>query len=646
MATRTTTNTKPNTGSSNVNAKGKTPASGPSTTANQRNPAMSTPASSTNTEDKRASKASESNGSSDTIRNPSVVPSPSHSNSAGNSLFGASPRTPSVSNSAMFDEANRVAIERGHRSIQALQAEGNSEAAKNASTTTSYVEEQGVHVDGNMIYHERRPDIRQVIRPIEDVEIERLRPMHPEPFSEDDPNPNRRPNQNSASSNNKNIRVRGWNGHTVPYQPKNNQLSPPGGDDRELPPHMNRNNGSRGNGGGGPPGNDPPSDHGDGYSSSTPSDHSDNEENCPEYGRRPSEDPKMMQKKDWTYDPTPQSEAEKSTLAQIMEAALALEQSEKSCEYYEDARKRLQHDRRYRSRSRSKERKNRHESFKRGYVREGSPSRLQVVDRRRYKVRSRSPRRDDRPLSYPLRPKDKDRFRCKFEPKDNRPFVKRDFQQFNGKSKDSPQTGDTFRMMGEDGKVRLCRIVEINESEDMKAQEVVSGSENENPQFDRDDESVGDKVHSLSSYGGSQYESGDDSERAGFMRDEFLPYDSDPNEYYTLRDPSERLCGGWESSDFETHYESCESALSSEDEDEFEKWSPKDSFFEYLRAAVDESEDNQRRELNSIPGMKRPARTYAEKRCLAGWMTINGVRAFTLFDSGSTADAISPDFAK
>ncbi|KAF9258528.1 hypothetical protein L218DRAFT_797240, partial [Marasmius fiardii PR-910] len=34
------------------------------------------------------------------------------------------------------------------------------------------------------------------------------------------------------------------------------------------------------------------------------------------------------------------------------------------------------------------------------------------------------------------------------------------------------------------------------------------------------------------------------------------------------------------------------------------------------------------------------------KRCLAGWVTINNLRAFTLFDSGSTADAISPDFAK
>lgn len=30
--------------------------------------------------------------------------------------------------------------------------------------------------------------------------------------------------------------------------------------------------------------------------------------------------------------------------------------------------------------------------------------------------------------------------------------------------------------------------------------------------------------------------------------------------------------------------------------------------------------------------------------CLSTWVKINGVKAFTLFDSGSTSDAISPDF--
>ncbi|KAK0430568.1 hypothetical protein EV421DRAFT_1933848 [Armillaria borealis] len=41
----------------------------------------------------------------------------------------------------------------------------------------------------------------------------------------------------------------------------------------------------------------------------------------------------------------------------------------------------------------------------------------------------------------------------------------------------------------------------------------------------------------------------------------------------------------------------------------------------------------------------RPRRTAAENRCLAALVTINGREAFTLFDSGSTANAISPDFA-
>ncbi|KAF9255110.1 hypothetical protein L218DRAFT_810614, partial [Marasmius fiardii PR-910] len=31
---------------------------------------------------------------------------------------------------------------------------------------------------------------------------------------------------------------------------------------------------------------------------------------------------------------------------------------------------------------------------------------------------------------------------------------------------------------------------------------------------------------------------------------------------------------------------------------------------------------------------------------LAAWIELNGVKAFTLFDSGSTADAISPDFTR
>jgi hypothetical protein len=40
----------------------------------------------------------------------------------------------------------------------------------------------------------------------------------------------------------------------------------------------------------------------------------------------------------------------------------------------------------------------------------------------------------------------------------------------------------------------------------------------------------------------------------------------------------------------------------------------------------------------------RPIREDGEDLCLAAYVKINGVKAYTLFDSGSTTDAVSPDF--
>ena len=42
----------------------------------------------------------------------------------------------------------------------------------------------------------------------------------------------------------------------------------------------------------------------------------------------------------------------------------------------------------------------------------------------------------------------------------------------------------------------------------------------------------------------------------------------------------------------------------------------------------------------------RPEREDGEDLCLAGYVTINWVKAYTLFDSGSTTDAVSPDFTR
>jgi len=46
------------------------------------------------------------------------------------------------------------------------------------------------------------------------------------------------------------------------------------------------------------------------------------------------------------------------------------------------------------------------------------------------------------------------------------------------------------------------------------------------------------------------------------------------------------------------------------------------------------------------PKVDRPRRSKAYESCLATFVVINGMEAFTLFDSGSSADTISPDFAR
>src|ERR1700723_178618 len=42
----------------------------------------------------------------------------------------------------------------------------------------------------------------------------------------------------------------------------------------------------------------------------------------------------------------------------------------------------------------------------------------------------------------------------------------------------------------------------------------------------------------------------------------------------------------------------------------------------------------------------RPKHINGEDLCLAAYISINGIRAYTLFNSGSTMDAVSPDLAR
>ena len=50
-----------------------------------------------------------------------------------------------------------------------------------------------------------------------------------------------------------------------------------------------------------------------------------------------------------------------------------------------------------------------------------------------------------------------------------------------------------------------------------------------------------------------------------------------------------------------------------------------------------------RRPVGSI---RHPEREDGEQLCLAAYVEINGTKAYTLFDLGSTTDAISPDFTR
>ena len=42
----------------------------------------------------------------------------------------------------------------------------------------------------------------------------------------------------------------------------------------------------------------------------------------------------------------------------------------------------------------------------------------------------------------------------------------------------------------------------------------------------------------------------------------------------------------------------------------------------------------------------RPKRINGEDQCLVAYISINGIREYTLFNSGSTMDAVSPDLAR
>ncbi|KAJ8089708.1 hypothetical protein PM082_014973 [Marasmius tenuissimus] len=156
---------------------------------------------------------------------------------------------------------------------------------------------------------------------------------------------------------------------------------------------------------------------------------------------------------------------------------------------------------------------------------------------------------------------------------------------------------------------------------------------------DSGDES--DPQHSPDSYYGSQYSSGDSDgeDRVGFMRDYQSDggYGSDYDEY-TLGSPIERMAAIRDDPGSGSELEIDEVVLQM-------------NFGEYFRSITEQPNGEKIASVEPKPvrysrSGKRPERKTAEKRCLAAWVELNGIKAFALFDSGSTADAVSPHFAR
>ncbi|KAL0566100.1 hypothetical protein V5O48_015914, partial [Marasmius crinis-equi] len=110
----------------------------------------------------------------------------------------------------------------------------------------------------------------------------------------------------------------------------------------------------------------------------------------------------------------------------------------------------------------------------------------------------------------------------------------------SSQSKDSPRTGQVFKMMDQDGNERLWHIVEHEEPESEHSEDrnlpsdeqILAQYEQHSESSDSGRESDIDRP--LSPYGGSQYTSDDPDERVGFMRDSG-PSDSESEcEEYTL----------------------------------------------------------------------------------------------------------------
>jgi len=345
--------------------------------------------------------------------------------------------------------------------------------------------------------------------------------------------------------------------------------------------------------------------------------------------------------------------AETSNVNAIMQAALECERGDKAHSYYNIRRRE--------STLRTARKTNVNVlPYQR---RSNSPKRLQIVDRRRYSVKAHNPSKVDEAMRSRLKPKTTS---YSNQPQSQKNVVcygcgkpghfkgDPECEHSKGKSKIDPSKGQS--------KPRMFRVAEevIQDGERLfRLEEVESDSEESNDRSDdeiwaRYEQDNNDSIEPATAeepdpWGGSQY----DSDAA----DE--PYSNDSSQAENMAHMRD-----WDS--FTEFWSERLAAMATTESPESDNESNSDADLpsvsksqeihtlninEYLRTMKPTDDGGFKATLEATKTKSkrtgtRPTRTAQENRCLAAFVEIQGVRAFVLFDSGSTADAISPEFAQ
>ncbi|KAJ3765317.1 hypothetical protein FB446DRAFT_832455 [Lentinula raphanica] len=393
--------------------------------------------------------------------------------------------------------------------------------------------------------------------------------------------------------------------------------------------------------------------------------------------------------------------AERSSVNDIMQAAISCERSDQTGRYYASAREATEQSQRTMKRvheddtepySKSKPKSSKDRKGKHKEVEHTSPKKLQVVESRRYQITDHEKMRQEK--------KDHEKKRAKeAKTKPSKPYFPAgscfdcgSFDHFRGNPKcpksDNKEAGPSkprlYRIAEEvqrDGE-RLFRLEaspdetqsEGSESSDGStwvSYDELAGSSSPSDKSDvsktttTDDGSTDSKESNSDStksdsepdpWGGSQFES--DAADEGYVRGNSRSSSDQERSSESMGHMRElETHGGNEQ--LNSLNEDRKMDVTGVSDTEYHTASEGDAteevytlnFNEYMRSMTATGNGGFQAQLKpttlrTYQSGKRPLRKAEHNRCLCAFVEINGVQAFVLFDSGSTADAISPDYAR